>query len=284
MNYGSDRGQQSFDYSAPYLPRWKALPLVVSALAVIALPFVAAGDSQDFSSSQSTSPVVHHRPIDQIALSTFEDTTPLKTDEVEQAWEHTQITYVDLRTGAHLGSGAERLARASLSLSKLYIADYVFDHGTQKEKEQAVEMIRKSDDDIADKLFDAHPNCIDSVAKKYQLEATQTYGRWGYSYTSTYDVVHFIVSLLRTDPDSPVLEAMRNVAPKAADGTDQDFGTAILSGVQGSKFGWSTDGELHSSVSFGEDFVVAVSSMGSADDLTQLVKTQLSGHVRTSAS
>lgn len=214
MNYGSDRGQQSFDYSAPYLPRWKALPLVVSALGVIALPFVAGGDSQDFSSSQSTSPVVHHRPIDQIALSTFEDTTPLKTDEVEQAWEHTQITYVDLRTGAHLGSGAERLARASLSLSKLYIADYVFDHGTQKEKEQAVEMIRKSDDDIADKLFDAYPNCIDSVAKKYQLEATQTYGRWGYSYTSTYDVVHFIVSLLRTDPDSPVLEAMRNVAPK----------------------------------------------------------------------
>lgn len=83
MNYGSDRGQQSFDYSAPYLPRWKALPLVVSALGVIALPFVAGGDSQDLSFSQSTSPVVYHRPIDQIALSTFEDTTPLKTDEVE---------------------------------------------------------------------------------------------------------------------------------------------------------------------------------------------------------
>ncbi|AIG06993.1 hypothetical protein CPTB_00368 [Corynebacterium pseudotuberculosis] len=138
-------------------------------------------------------------------------------------------------------------------------------------------MIQKSDDDIADELFDAYPECIDATARKYGLEATKTVGRWGYSYTSTYDVVHFIVQLLRENPESKVLSAMRSVANKASDGTVQDFGTYTLPGVKGTKLGWSNDAKLHSSVSFGSDFVVAAAVVGTQKDLTDLVQHQFLG-------
>ncbi|WP_283116805.1 hypothetical protein [Corynebacterium stationis] len=188
-----------------------------------------------------------------------------------------QLTYIRLSDGMHLGSANERFARPALSLSKLYIADYVIDEGTESEKYDALQMISDSDDGIAEELFAAYPESIDEVAKKYGLYSTDAGEYWGRSVTSTYDVVKFIRALKDEDPLHPILVAMSQPDEIAADGYEQDFGTAVLKNVIGTKWGWSNDRDIHASVSFGDNFIVAASVTGSARDLTKLVRTQLSG-------
>src|SRR5699024_11986079 len=80
-----------------------------------------------------------------------------------------QLTYIRLSDGMHLGSANERFARPALSLSKLYIADYVIDEGTGSEKYDALQMISNSDDGIAEELLAIYPESIDEVAKTYEL-------------------------------------------------------------------------------------------------------------------
>ena len=188
-----------------------------------------------------------------------------------------QLTYIRLSDGMHLGSANERFARPALSLSKLYIADYVIDEGTGSEKYDALQMISNSDDGIAEELFAIYPESIDEVAKKYGLYSTDAGEYWGRSVTSTYDVVKFIQALKDADPLHPILVAMSQPDEIAADGYEQDFGTAVLKNVIGTKWGWSNDRDIHASVSFGDNFIVAASVTGSARDLTKLVRTQLSG-------
>ena len=101
--------------------------------------------------------------------------------------------------------------------------------------------------------------------------------------TSTYDAVSFIAQLIEQDPTHPILVAMAEADPVAADGYGQDFGTSVLPGVIGTKWGWSDDRDLHSSVSFGENFVVAAAVTGTADDLTGLVEFQLTDEVEDAA-
>ncbi|MFC5937999.1 hypothetical protein ACFPVT_01075 [Corynebacterium choanae] len=186
-----------------------------------------------------------------------------------------QMTYLRLSDGWHVGTANERLPRPALSLAKLFIADYVFQHGNDEEIAAAVEMIETSNDDIADELYVTFPKAIDATAKRYQLQSTKGDSRWGYSLTSTYDVVRFIAIKLQDDPASPIIDAMRHSAPYAADGYRQNFGTANVAGVIGTKWGWSNDRDYHASVSFGEDFVVAASQPGGPADLTKLVTTQI---------
>lgn len=188
-----------------------------------------------------------------------------------------QITYVNLDTGAHVGSANERDSRPALSLIKLYIAHYVFEHGTKAEKELAQDMVSKSDDAAADELFAAYPESIDSVARDFNLDSTKSDPSWGYSVTSTYDVAYFLAQLKSNDPNSQVLAFMREAKAKAADGTVQDFGTAVLPGVLGSKWAWSNDKDLHSSASFGNNFVAVAAVHGDAKTLTTLVEYQLLG-------
>lgn len=186
-----------------------------------------------------------------------------------------QVTYHRLSDGFHTGTATERFARPALSLIKLYIADYVLKHGTLAEQYEAVAMISSSDDASAEELYERYPEAIEATAREYGLLSTRGDERWGYSVTSTYDVAKFIAQLLEDDPTSPILVAMAQASPVAADGYGQDFGTSELPGVIGTKWGWSDDRQLHSSVSFGEDFVVAAAVTGSADDLTRLVENQL---------
>ena len=195
-----------------------------------------------------------------------------------------QLTYIRLSDGMHLGSANERFARPALSLSKLYIADYVIDEGTGSEKYDALQMISNSDDGIAEELFATYPESIDEVAKKYGLYSTDAGEYWGRSVTSTYDVVKFIQALKDADPLHPILVAMSQPDEIAADGYEQDFGTAVLKNVIGTKWGWSNDRDIHASVSFGDNFIVAASVTGSARDLTKLVRTQLSGQKLTEAT
>lgn len=186
-----------------------------------------------------------------------------------------QVSFLSLDDDFRTGTATERFARPALSLSKLYIADYVFDHGALEEKYLAVDMVNTSSDISAEVLFDKYPEAIDATADKYGLLSTRGAERWGYSVTSTYDVVKFLSTLIKDDPTSPILVAMAASDPVAADGYEQNWGTFVLPGVIGTKWGWSDDRQLHSSVSFGEDFVVAAAVTGNAEDLTQLVRNQL---------
>lgn len=186
-----------------------------------------------------------------------------------------QITYVDFATGTHVGSWNERSSRAALSLIKLYIGHYVFVKGKKKDKDKAYEMIVKSDDKAAEELYKEYPEAIEWVAKKYKLDSTVADYRWGYSLTSSYDVAFFLGQLLEDEPEALVLTAMRESDDKAADGTDQDFGTAVLPGVRGSKWAWSNEKDAHGSASFGKNFVAVAMINGDADMLTDLVERQL---------
>lgn len=190
-----------------------------------------------------------------------------------------QVSFYRISDGYRTGTATERFARPALSLIKLYIAEYVIEHGTLAEQYQAITMISSSDDRAANELYRAYPESIDEVVEKYGLVSTRGADRWGFSVTSTYDAVNFIAQLIEDDPTHPILVAMAEATPVAADGYGQDFGTSVLPGVIGTKWGWSDRRDLHSSVSFGENYVVAAAVTGTAEDLSDLVEHQLADEV-----
>ncbi|RNE48703.1 hypothetical protein C5L39_09135 [Corynebacterium alimapuense] len=254
-----------------------ALLLVVLVVSLLAIPAVAY---LGFSGSDDQA----QEGVEETALDSEVSTTSpalVGSDYSEFVENSTgsQVSFYQISDGSRSGTATERFARPALSLSKLYIAAYVLDNGTTEEGYEAISMISSSDDRTATELYAAYPESIDSIADEYNLLSTRSGQQWGYSVTSTYDVVSFLAQLMEEDPTDPILVAMAGASSVAADGYDQDFGTAVLPGVLGSKWGWSDDRSLHSSVSFGENFIVAAAVTGSADDLTELVEFQLTDEV-----
>lgn len=201
-------------------------------------------------------------------------------DDVSQFLEGNkdqQLSYYRIGDGMRMATANEHEPRPALSLIKLYIATYVLEKGSFEDKYEALDMIASSSDTSAEELFEKYPNSIDSVAKEYGLQATKAGDQWGTSVTSMYDVVRFVVQLKEDNPTHPVLVAMAHADPISEDGYEQDYGTAKLQNVVGTKWGWSNDKTLHSSVSFGKNFVVAATTYGSADDLTDFVKDEVTG-------
>lgn len=169
-------------------------------------------------------------------------------------------------------------SRPGLSLVKLYIADWVFKHGTADQRSQATQMIRTSDDGIATRLYAAHPQSIRETAAVYGLGGTAAGATWDSSRTSAADVAAFVDSKRRTNPADPVLAAMASASSVAADGYPQDYGTAQVPGAIGTKWGWSDDrASVHASVSFGADFTVAAITYGTRDQHTADVRAAMSG-------
>lgn len=207
-----------------------------------------------------------------LTLAGFDATVDQEVPIDDQA---VQITAVDLHTGERDSTDNETAQRAALSIAKIYIAQYVFENGSAAEQSLAEAMVKDSDDWAAAQLYQVYPGSIDAIAEKYDLASTSGGWDWGFSMTSSYDVAYFLAQLLMKDPEGPLLTALRAAEDYAADGTAQNFGTAVLPGVEGTKWGWSDDGTLHASVSFGTDFVVAAFVTGSADDLTTVVEDHL---------
>nr|WP_311520283.1 hypothetical protein [uncultured Corynebacterium sp.] len=230
----------------------------------------AAGGSAQ-TSARKPGPITHRKG--QLQLAAVPDSVGqfLKGDDSKA------ITYYRIETGMHMGSATEHQPRYALSLIKLYIATYVLDNGSFEDKYLALDMIADSSDESAAQLFEKYPRSIDAIAKEYGLESTSAGEDWGHSMTSTYDVVRFIVQLMEDDPTHPVLVAMSHADAVSADGYEQNYGTAKLSDVVGSKWGWSDSKDRHSSVSFGENFVVAASIEGSAQELTSYVRKEITG-------
>lgn len=155
--------------------------------------------------------------------------------------------------------------RPALSLSKLYLGYWVLYHGTPEEKSQVEHMIRVSDDGLASRFDSKYPQAIDQIARECGLTATHRNGYWGNSGTSARDVAHFL-AVIRPDPvAAPILNGMRTAAPHAADGYAQNFGTATLPGVEGTKFGWADDrASYHGTASIGQGFTIAALTHGNA--------------------
>ncbi|AKE38702.1 Hypothetical Protein NG00_00655 [Corynebacterium camporealensis] len=70
------------------------------------------------------------------------DLSELEPTEVdyEENWDGAQATFINLETGEITGTATQRFARPALSLIKLYLANYVLDHGKPQEATYDVAM------------------------------------------------------------------------------------------------------------------------------------------------
>ncbi|MBH0775412.1 hypothetical protein IT779_03810 [Nocardia sp. NEAU-351] len=183
-------------------------------------------------------------------------------------------TALSVRTplGLDWGTPNQYETRSALSTAKLYIVDYALRHGDDSagDLELAERMIRYSDDAAASALSAKYPAAIDAVAAEYALAQTRSGpGDWSTAVTSTADLATFLAVKQSTDPTSPILEWMATAAPTAADGTAQNWGTARLPGVVGTKWGWSDLPPWEvASVSFGPGFSVAAHTRGTPEEQT----------------
>lgn len=180
-------------------------------------------------------------------------------------------TSITLRygNGATVATPNSHQSRPALSLSKLYLGYWVSRNGAQEDKARVENMIRYSEDGTASYLDRKYPQAIPSVIGQFGLTETRHNGYWGNTTTSTQDMARFL-STVRGDPAAaPLFRGMETAAPIAADGYRQDYGTARIPGVTGTKFGWSDDrASLHATASTGNGFVIAAQTSGPAAQLT----------------
>ncbi|MGY1948142.1 hypothetical protein [Nocardia asiatica] len=197
---------------------------------------------------------------------------PAETAEVEVA-EIPPRTAISVRTvlGPGWGTANEHESRSSLSLSKLFLADYALRHGDGSPEDRFLgeQMIRYSDDGAATVMEAKYPQAIAAIAAEYGLRETVPGPNWGASATSVADVSDFLATKLRTDPGSPIFEWMAAAGSTAQDGTEQDWGTARWPFVLGTKWGWSDLGEPEvASASYGPGFAVTAHTRGTAAEQT----------------
>lgn len=169
-----------------------------------------------------------------------------------------------------VGTGNRHESRPALSEVKLLMADWVLTRGDGSAHDRWLceRMIRASDDAAAQELWNKYgPVTVSSPAAHYGLTATRPGPTWGTSRTSAADLTRFLDAKRTHDPGSPILHWMRTAEPVAADGTHQNWGTSRLSGVEGTKWGWSDHGpSVVASASFGRDFSIAAITYGTPAD------------------
>lgn len=179
----------------------------------------------------------------------------------------TQMT-VRYADGHVASTGNSHESRPALSLVKLYLGMWVLKYGAPEDKARVENMVRFSEDATAGDLERRYPQAIPGIIGEYQLGETHHNGYWGNTTTSTEDLSRFL-GAISTDPvAAPIMKGMATAAPVAADGYRQDFGTARIPGVMGTKFGWSDDRQVHASASFGPGYTAAANTYGSPADLT----------------
>lgn len=192
-------------------------------------------------------------------------------DGISEVPTRTALSFAHTPSGLRAGTPNQGEARPGLSIVKLYMADYMMRHGDGSAEDRALaeRMIRSSDDGAASRAYAKYPHSIDAIAAEYGLTGTRGAAAWGSSATSTADAVTFLETKKLTDPTSPILGWMAAAEPVAADGTPQDWGTALLPSVTGTKWGWSDYGPaIVASASFGPDFSVSAHTYGSSGEHT----------------
>ncbi|MCQ9369854.1 class A beta-lactamase-related serine hydrolase [Corynebacterium sp. 35RC1] len=156
----------------------------------------------------------------------------------------------------------------ALSQAKLFLGAWVLFH-VEGSEDQVLQMLRYSDDAIADELDATYPEAIPAVIERYGLGDTSYNGYWGNTVTTTNDLARFIHLVQDDATGQAILEALSQVSPIAADGYPQDFGTAQLPGVLGTKFGWSDDLSAHSTASIADGYVIVAYTYGTPEELTE---------------
>ncbi|WP_245622125.1 hypothetical protein [Corynebacterium oculi] len=185
--------------------------------------------------------------------------------------ERTQMT-LNITGGPTIATANAAESRPALSLSKLYLGYWVLAHGAPEDAAKVENMIRYSEDGTASALEARYPQAIPEVIAQFGLSNTHHNGFWGNTTTSTNDVTAFLEATRHDPVAQPLFEGMRTAAPVAADGYAQDYGTALLPGVLGTKFGWADDRSSHATASFGPGFSIAANTYGSRDQHTEDIK------------
>lgn len=173
-------------------------------------------------------------------------------------------------------------SRPGLSIVKLYLADYVLRKVKRSDRnwQLAQRMIQFSDDHAASILDRKYPQAINAVAREYGLSATSRGVTWGKSSTSAMDTARYLDRVRKTRPQSLILQWMRSASPVAADGTAQNWGTATLPGVTGSKWGWSDYGSSTvASASIAPNYTAAAFTYGGAGTQNVDVRSAIA-HIR----
>lgn len=179
----------------------------------------------------------------------------------------TQMT-VRYADGNSVSTGNSHESRPALSLAKLYLGMWVLKYGASEDKARVENMIRFSEDGTASDLERKYPQAIPSIIGEYRLGETHHNGYWGNTTTSTEDLTRFIGAISGDPVAAPLMKGIATAAPVASDGYRQDFGTARIPGIIGTKFGWSDNRQVHASASFGPGYSVAANTYGSPADLT----------------
>ncbi|AGF71248.1 hypothetical protein [Corynebacterium halotolerans] len=188
----------------------------------------------------------------------------------------TQIT-LQFDDGTRIATANSGESRPVLSLSKLYLAHWVLHHGAPADKARVEHMIRVSDDAVASDLDATYPQAIPETISAFGLTQTSYNGYWGAGTTSSDDVARFL-SEIRHDPvAAPIFTGMATAAPTAADGYAQNFGTAVVPGTFGTKFGWSNNRDVHATASLGPGWVLVANTYGGSAAHTADVRAAVTG-------
>ena len=192
-------------------------------------------------------------------------------NEVEQS-----VAVVDRTTGALVAENNGGQVFNSESILKLFTAAFYLTESEGPPESWLVDdlrtMITTSDNGIQTDLWDYE--IIPTIAERYDLADTSNgYAAspesWGSDRTTATDQALFLYRM-SVDPEvGPLLMTwMAATAPTAADGFDQSFGLAALTGGHGSKQGWSdpdwSPANLHSVGWTGRYFVAILQTSPTA--------------------
>ena len=144
----------------------------------------------------------------------------------------------DLREGAFISRSDDTKPFAAESLTKLLIATDLASSGklTVATLPKVQSMLSTSDDQTANQLWtsDGGPQIVSRAVRAMGLKSTvppKDPGRWGDTVTTAADVVRIYQYVMTKMPatERDILLTDLTATPRAADGTDQDFGiTAVL--------------------------------------------------------
>ncbi|AKK02450.1 hypothetical protein [Corynebacterium epidermidicanis] len=186
-----------------------------------------------------------------------------------QAYAPPPRTEVSVRDAGGANFSWNSQVAPALSLIKLPLGYWVLYHGSDEDKALVEPMIQRSDDGIATYLNQKYPSAIGDVVRDLGMMETEVAPFWGNCRMSMADVTYFLHRTASDPVAEPLRQGMRQAAPIAADGNPQNYGTATLPGVEGTKFGWSDDRKsMNATASFGPGFTVAARTIGPAEQLT----------------
>lgn len=224
--------------------------VAVAALVAVAVVFHSVGTEgtataepvKPAPSSQVSTPVTVPTTVPPPAPTT---TTPSLPADVQLA-----TAVYDLKTGTFVTRSQVDTPFAAESLTKLLIAMDLGMAGklTGENLPKVQSMLATSDDQSANQLWtgDGGTQIVSRAVRSMGLKATtppRDPGRWGDMTTTAADVVRIYQFLMTRMPAGPRDVVLRDLTalPRAADGTDQDFGitAAVPAGQWWVKQAWA---------------------------------------------